>query len=53
LGRKPSLAHLRIFGYEAFLHVNIEKLSKLDPKAHKCIFIGYGKIAKGYKLWNP
>lgn len=53
LGRKPSVAHLRIFGCEAFVHVPNEKRSKLDPKEHKCIFIGYGENVKAYNLWNP
>ena len=31
-GQKPSIAHLRIFGCEAFMHVPKEKMSKLDNK---------------------
>lgn len=53
LGRKPNVANLRIFGCEAFVHIHKENQSKLDPKAQKCIFIGYGENVKGYKLWNP
>jgi len=52
-GQKPSIAHLRVFGCEAFVHVPKEKRSKLDNKAEKCIFIGYKDGIKGYKLWNP
>ena len=50
---EPSVAHLRIFGCEAFMHVLKEKRSKLDNKAKKCIFVGYKDGIKGYKLWNP
>lgn len=51
-GNKPSLAHLRVFGCDSFVHVPEEKRSKLDNKAEKCIFIGYKDGVKGYKLWN-
>ena len=30
-----------------------EKRSKLENKAVKYIFIGYGVTVKGYKLWDP
>ena len=51
--QKPFVAHLRVFGCEAFMHVPKEKRSKLDNKAEKCIFVGYKDGIKGYKLWNP
>ena len=50
--KKPSIAHLRVFGCDAFMHVPKEKRSKLDNKAEKCIFVGYKDGIKGYKLWN-
>ena len=40
-GRKPDISHLKIFGCIAYVHVPDELRSKLDPKAEKCIFIGY------------
>jgi hypothetical protein len=49
-GKKPSIAHLRVFGCDAFMHVPKEKRSKLDNKAEKCIFVGYKDGIKGYKL---
>jgi hypothetical protein len=48
--RKSSMAHLKVYGYDAFVHVPKEKRSKLDRKKVKCIFIGYKEGMKGYKL---
>ena len=52
-GRKPDISHLKIFGCIAYVHVSDELRSKLDPKAEKCIFIGYSLQQKGYKCYNP
>ena len=52
-GRKPNLAHLRVFGNIAYVHVSNKKQKKLDAKAKKCIFIGYSHDQKGYKCYNP
>eukprot|EP00253_Pinus_taeda_P011098 PITA_11098 len=38
--KKPSLAHLRVFGCDAYVHVPKEKRTKLDSKSEKYIFIG-------------
>ena len=52
-GLKPAVDHLRIFGSKAFAHVPKPDRKKLDPKALKCIFVGYGTKYKAYKLYNP
>ncbi|MCO5558348.1 hypothetical protein L7F22_011929 [Adiantum nelumboides] len=39
---EPNYDKLRVFGCEAFSHVPKILRQKLDPKSHKCIFIGYG-----------
>ncbi len=39
--KKPNVSHLRVFGCIAYVHVPDEKISKLNPKTDKCIFIGY------------
>jgi O-phosphoseryl-tRNA(Cys) synthetase len=49
-GKKHSVSHLKVFGYDAFVHVPKEKRSKLDKKEVKCIFIGYKEGMKGYNL---
>jgi len=51
--KKPSLSHLRVFGCDAYVHVPMEKKTKLDSKSEKCIFIGYKDGLKGHKVWNP
>ncbi len=40
-GKKPDVSPLIVFGCIAYVHVLDEKKSKLDPKAEKCIFVGY------------
>ena len=44
------ISHLRVFGCTAYAHVDN---GKLEPRAVKCLFLGYGSRVKGYKLWNP
>ena len=52
-GRKQDISHLKIFGCIAYVHVPDELRSKLDPKAKKCIFIGYSLQQKGYRCYIP
>ena len=44
---KPTVAHLRVFGSVAYAHIPKDERGKLDPKAKKCIFVGYGEETKG------
>ncbi len=53
ISKKPNVSHLKMFGCIAYVHVPYEKRSKLDPKAEKCIFIGYSLEQKKYKCFNP
>jgi hypothetical protein len=50
---KPSVSHMKVFGYIAYAHVPKEKRRKLDDKSVKCIFIGYSTETRSYKLFNP
>jgi hypothetical protein len=44
------VSHLKVFGYDEFVHVPKEKRIKVEKKEIKCIFIGYKEGMKGYKL---
>ena len=52
-GDKPNVEHLRVFGCTAYAHIPKDERQKLDPKARKCIMLGYGTEVKGYRLFNP
>jgi transposase InsO family protein len=47
-GKPVDYSNLRIFGCPAYAHVST---GKLEPRARKCIFVGYGSGVKGYRLW--
>ncbi|KAK4384556.1 Retrovirus-related Pol polyprotein from transposon TNT 1-94 [Sesamum angolense] len=47
-GKNVDLSYLRIFGCSAFVFQNSDKL---EPRALKCVFIGYPEGIKGYRLW--
>ena len=49
-GSLADYSQLRIFGCTTYARVDN---GKLEPRAAKCIFLGYQPSVKGYKLWNP
>src|SRR5579859_1138038 len=51
-GVKPNLAHLRIIGSMAYVHVPKERCTKLDTHSHKGIMIGYSGSTNQYKVWD-
>ena len=52
-GRKPSVAHLRVFGCLEYALVPQKHQTKLDDKAIKCIFAGYSNESKGHHFFHP
>ena len=44
---------LKIFGCSTYVHTPNKSRSKLDPRAVKCVFVGYDPNKKGYKFFNP
>jgi hypothetical protein len=43
----------RVFGFVSFVHNHSPNRDKLDPRAHKCIFLGYSRTQKGYRCYSP
>ncbi|KAL8151306.1 hypothetical protein V2J09_021114 [Rumex salicifolius] len=50
---KPSSLEPRVFGCTAFVHIHAPLRGKLDPKAQRCLFLGYSPTQKGYKCYDP
>ena len=48
-GKRPKLSFLKVWGCDAY----VKKLQpeKLEPKAEKCVFIGYPKETVGYTFY--
>ena len=44
---------LWIFGCTVFVHVSSHLRTKLEPRALKCVFLGYSSTQKGYKCYDP
>jgi len=51
--RKPSVSHFRVFGCQAYAHVQKNKRLSFESKTRRCIFIGYPPDFKGWKLYDP
>jgi hypothetical protein len=50
---KPSVAHFRVFGSTAYVHVPKAKRCHLESHTMKCIMIGYEAGTKAWRLWDP
>ena len=48
-GKKPKLSFLKVWGCDAY--VKKFQPEKLEPKAEKCVFIGYPKETIGYTFY--
>ena len=45
---KGTLDYLKVFGCITYAHI---RQDKLEPRALKCVFLGYLEGVKAYKLW--
>jgi hypothetical protein len=48
-GTPSDYSQLKVCSCTAYAHVDNVKL---EPRAAKCVFLGYGLGVKGYILWN-
>ena len=48
LGHPPDLDKLRVFGCVAYAHI---RQDKIEPRALRCMFLGYAEGVKAYWLW--
>src|SRR5664279_4205956 len=52
-GDNEGILTPRVFGCVCFVKDNRPNVGKLDPRAVKCIFVGYSATQKGYVCWSP
>ncbi|KAL2235920.1 UNVERIFIED_CONTAM: hypothetical protein Sindi_1324200 [Sesamum indicum] len=50
--RKPMYDHIRVFGCLFYITNVLPFKRKFEPKAQKCIFLGYVQGMKGYKVMD-
>ena len=43
----------RIFGCVVYVHLPSRTRTKFEPRAVKCVFLGYGTTQKGYRCYDP
>ncbi|KAK8560056.1 hypothetical protein V6N12_012859 [Hibiscus sabdariffa] len=49
--KRPDMSFMKVWGCKAY--VKHQMCTKLEPKSHKCTFVGYPKEIKGYYFFNP
>nr|GEX33741.1 zinc finger, CCHC-type [Tanacetum cinerariifolium] len=51
--RKPNLEKLRVFGCIAYAKVPSQRLTKLDDRSSRMVYLGNEKGSKAYRLFDP
>ncbi|CAL5428100.1 unnamed protein product [Camellia sinensis] len=51
----PTVPNLspKVFGCVAFVHLHKPFRTKLEPRALRCVFVGYASHQKGYRCYHP
>jgi hypothetical protein len=52
-GIKPEVGCLRIFECLVYIHVPMEKRTKMKPLGKKGVFVGYNENSKAYRIYVP
>jgi hypothetical protein len=52
-GENSYIVPPKVFGCVCFVKDYMPSIGKLDPRALKCVFVGYSGKQKGYKCWCP
>ncbi|MCO5592506.1 hypothetical protein L7F22_046509 [Adiantum nelumboides] len=52
-GKKPSIAHFRVFGCDAYAHIPKKDRFKFDAKSCKLLHVGYNSVSASYRLYDP
>ena len=47
----PEASHFHIFGCPIYIHIPIEKRTKLEPSNRKVLFVSYSETSKAYKIY--
>ncbi|KAG6508843.1 hypothetical protein ZIOFF_034225 [Zingiber officinale] len=53
MGRKPHLAHLRVFGCVAYVKNTAPHLKKLDNRSSPMVYLGVEEGCKAHRLFDP
>jgi hypothetical protein len=51
--KKPEVSNLRIWGCNAYVHVQRDKWTSIHSHIQQCIFLGYPPYYAGWKFYNP
>ncbi|KAG6469627.1 hypothetical protein ZIOFF_070557 [Zingiber officinale] len=53
MGRKPHLAHLRVFGCVAYVKNTAPHLKKLDDRSSPMVYLAVEEVCKAHRLFDP
>jgi hypothetical protein len=52
IGMRPEIGHLRSFGCPVYIHIPVEKRTKLHPSGERGILVGYSEDSKAYRVFS-